>query len=852
MALTILNNIAALAAENQLNITSNSLNSTLEQLSSGSRINSGADDPAGLAIANGLQANIAALTQSASNATDGVGELQVADGALSQVTTLLDRAVTLATESATGTVSNSQRGAIDTEYQSIKAEIASIGATTNFNGGQVFTNNTLNVFLSDGSTSGSSSIGVSTGLLSPTQLGIGGTPATATLAEAVATPAAKATDVLTGGTFVGSTQANALLTASTQFNALTSAQATFTAGTINLATEASQQLTGATTWAGSAAATNSVSETGVITAGDTVTVGGVVYTFETAADQGAGALNQVVAANLVTGGAAALAAAINGTGTNGYTGAAFTANTVATATSGSDSTITLTSTSNTAAAPTVSSTGTSSWTSQSTTAAALGTQIEAGGRTYTFVDNLGTGAGATQNEVKYTGVIATDLASLKEAINNGAAGTGSGSNYSTGTVVNANVTATTLASPVLTLAANANGTAGTVGGSIVENTGSGGSFATQVAGTAGSTVTLGSQTYTFVTSLGTGAGATTNEIVGATGGGALTTELTNLVDAINYTSPNTGKYSVANTVANTTASAVVNGNDLGATFTATTAGTGTSGAQTGNFVGVSGTAGTFTNGAGGATTDLAGGTAASVVTVGNQAYTFVNAAQLPTANPYSVLINTTASGTAAQILGSLQNLAYAVDGTGTAGTNPAVDNYSSAAANTYATAATPVAVGTGNTSTLAFTAQINGLGTSQAGTGNYTVSTTTGTTNGFAGTTFANGTTGDSITVGGQTYNFVSALSTNAGGTANEVVAGASVAQDLLNLQAAVNGTGGSGYSSNTPVNTSASVTGTTGTTATFTALSSGTGGNSISTAISGGIGSFATTDFTGGSSDSL
>ena len=141
------------------------------------------------------------------------------------------------------------------------------------------------------------------------------------------------------------------------------------------------------------------------------------------------------------------------------------------------------------------------------------------------------------------------------------------------------------------------------------------------------------------------------------------------------------------------------------------------------------------------------------------------------------------------------------------------------------------------------------MGTSQAGTGNYTVSTTTGTTNGFAGTTFANGTTGDSITVGGQTYNFVSALSTNAGGTANEVVAGASVAQDLLNLQAAVNGTGGSGYSSNTPVNTSASVTGTTGTTATFTALSSGTGGNSISTAISGGIGSFATTDFTGGSS---
>jgi flagellin len=176
MALTILNNIAAIAAENQLNITSNSLNSTLEQLSSGSRINSGADDPAGLAIANGLAANIAALTQSSSNATDGVGELQVADGALSQVTTLLDRAVTLATESATGTVSNSQRGALDAEYQSIKAEINSIGSTTNFNGGEVFTNNTLNVFLSDGSVSGSSTIGVSTGLLSSTSLSIGVCP----------------------------------------------------------------------------------------------------------------------------------------------------------------------------------------------------------------------------------------------------------------------------------------------------------------------------------------------------------------------------------------------------------------------------------------------------------------------------------------------------------------------------------------------------------------------------------------------------------------------------------------------------------------------------------------------------
>src|SRR5580704_11760912 len=140
MPIGILNNIPSLAAENELTLTSNALNSTLEQLSSGQRINSGADDPAGLAIANGLQANVSALTQSASNANDGVGELQVADGALAQVTTLLNQAVTLATESANGTVSDSQRVAIQAEYSSIMAEINRIGTNTTLNSRQVFQN----------------------------------------------------------------------------------------------------------------------------------------------------------------------------------------------------------------------------------------------------------------------------------------------------------------------------------------------------------------------------------------------------------------------------------------------------------------------------------------------------------------------------------------------------------------------------------------------------------------------------------------------------------------------------------------------------------------------------------------
>ena len=93
MAISILNNPASLAAQNALGITNTNLQKALYQLSSGSRINTGADDAAGLAVADGLMANITALTQSARNASDGVGKLQVADGALAQVTTLLNPGV---------------------------------------------------------------------------------------------------------------------------------------------------------------------------------------------------------------------------------------------------------------------------------------------------------------------------------------------------------------------------------------------------------------------------------------------------------------------------------------------------------------------------------------------------------------------------------------------------------------------------------------------------------------------------------------------------------------------------------------------------------------------------------------
>ncbi|PYX86310.1 MAG: flagellin [Acidobacteria bacterium] len=209
MALSILNNIPSLAAQNQLAITGSNLQRTLFRMSSGSRINSGADDAAGLAIADGLRANITALTQSARNANDGVGSLQVADGSLAQVTTLLNRAITLATESATGTVSNTQRTALDAEFSAIKAEIDRIGTNTTFNGTGVFTNTATSIFLSDSTSGGAGTISTTTGLLSAAALGlVAGTittnvPAVASTATVSATglPSAGETINVAGQTY---------------------------------------------------------------------------------------------------------------------------------------------------------------------------------------------------------------------------------------------------------------------------------------------------------------------------------------------------------------------------------------------------------------------------------------------------------------------------------------------------------------------------------------------------------------------------------------------------------------------------------------------------------------------------
>jgi flagellin len=173
--ISVLNSVSQLGAENALSSTNASLQNTLLQLSTGLKINSGSDNATGLSIAAGLGANISALTQSSQNASTGVGLLQTADGALSQVTTLLNRAVTLATEAANGGLTTAQSTAADTEYQSILSEVTQIGSTTNFNGTAVFSATPQTVFTSDGTAGGTTTTSTTTGALSATTLGLTGT-----------------------------------------------------------------------------------------------------------------------------------------------------------------------------------------------------------------------------------------------------------------------------------------------------------------------------------------------------------------------------------------------------------------------------------------------------------------------------------------------------------------------------------------------------------------------------------------------------------------------------------------------------------------------------------------------------
>ncbi len=135
---SVVNNLASVDAQRNLYFSNLGMNKTLARLSSGYRIVEAGDDAAGLAIANGLKADITALQQAVRNANDGIALIQIADGALSKLSDLLVRAVTLAEQAASETVGDNERATIDVEYQQLLEEINRVVSVANFKGERLF------------------------------------------------------------------------------------------------------------------------------------------------------------------------------------------------------------------------------------------------------------------------------------------------------------------------------------------------------------------------------------------------------------------------------------------------------------------------------------------------------------------------------------------------------------------------------------------------------------------------------------------------------------------------------------------------------------------------------------------
>jgi len=169
MSLRIQNNIAAFDAERNLNQTSNRLQQSMARLSSGYRINTAADDAAGLAISEKLRAQIGGLAQANSNAQDGISLVQTAEGSLNEVHAMLQRVRDLAVQYKNGTLSTDDRTAIQSEVNQLGSEIERIGQSAAFNGISLLANTgtiTFQVGANDGDAIAVSTISLGTAVSS--------------------------------------------------------------------------------------------------------------------------------------------------------------------------------------------------------------------------------------------------------------------------------------------------------------------------------------------------------------------------------------------------------------------------------------------------------------------------------------------------------------------------------------------------------------------------------------------------------------------------------------------------------------------------------------------------------------
>jgi flagellin len=146
---SVVSNIASANAQANLSTTNISLQKALTRLSSGFRINYAGDDAAGLAVANAYRSDVAIINQGIRNANDGLSGLQIKDGALNNMSTLLDRLATLATQAASGETSSGSRTTLDNEFQDVLAEIDRESTVAGLN-----TSGAFSVFVSNSGANG--------------------------------------------------------------------------------------------------------------------------------------------------------------------------------------------------------------------------------------------------------------------------------------------------------------------------------------------------------------------------------------------------------------------------------------------------------------------------------------------------------------------------------------------------------------------------------------------------------------------------------------------------------------------------------------------------------------------------
>jgi len=191
---SVVTNVAANNAQANLYSTNIGLHTALTRVSSGFRINSSGDDAAGLAVANSYRSTVAVLDQGVRNANDGLSDLQIKDGALDNMSKLLDRLSTLATQAASGQTTGTSRTTLNAEFTSVLAEINRESSVANLATAQGFS-----VFVSNNASNGK--VGGSIGAVTTTDLGLTGNLSTQGAAETAV--AAVATAVTSLGTVQG-------------------------------------------------------------------------------------------------------------------------------------------------------------------------------------------------------------------------------------------------------------------------------------------------------------------------------------------------------------------------------------------------------------------------------------------------------------------------------------------------------------------------------------------------------------------------------------------------------------------------------------------------------------------------